>query len=663
VAIAIPEHDETLSSLAHHEIPSLREAGVEFRLGSLLGTGAMGIAYFGMRHAPDGKGPVVVKLFKPHYVAQAGDTARLVVEKEATALSRLNARVPPTPFVVRMIDVGTIPVVYMNRTIELPWLALEYVHGGAEGTTLTERVAFSVDKTGNAFDAPRAAHAVECIARGLDAVHEVGVIHRDLTPNNVLCCGFGDNEIFKITDFGLARPIGLHGTFGGIVVGTVGYAPPEQAALDDRRIGTWSDVFTFAVDVFFMLTGRSYFPTRNAMESLGMVRSPERQSILDSAMLSPDLREQPGAAAGIDLALRMATTARPEERPRTASMFASMILPWLKSGPRSRPATSRRLESVAPVTLGAQSAGTGWRWTVVHKAGDDRVVRSVAWDGDGRCLAATSEGLAFWNGTAWLPAPTHALPNPLGIRFVQRVAAGNWLVGGDEATLAMYSPDGVSDVVRGPSPDVSFSLASGEFDDLAVVVGETGDGPPVLYSLSSRRWLKPFPLRDVVRVSALARVSDDSWLVVGRKREGGGFAAVYQPLQWETRMLDIPRVRAVLAAAGRADRQLGVATGSEGLVICLDGTESSNFILTGKPDLPAAAVDAAGRRWASGAGCIFMREPGSDGFQPMWRDPDWITPIVSLFADVGLVIAMGADGGIVEGRCLSQGEGPENTQH
>ncbi|MBI3200640.1 MAG: serine/threonine protein kinase [Myxococcales bacterium] len=649
VAITIPEQDESLSSLGQLEIPSLREPGVSFRLGVLLGSGAMGIAYFGMRHAADGKSPVVIKLLKPGYVLQAGDTAKLVVQKEATALSRLNNRVPPTPFVVRMIDTGVLPVVFSGRRLELPWLALEYVHGGVEGTTLTERVAYSVDKTGHAFDPQRAALAVECIAKGVEAVHDVGVIHRDLTPNNVLCCGFGDSEIFKITDFGLARPLGMNATFGGIVVGTVGYAPPEQAALDDRRIGTWSDVFTFAVDLYFMLTGRGYFPTRNAMDSLALIRSPERTSILESAMLSPELREQPAACAGIDLALKLATASRPEDRPKTAPMFASMVLPWLKAGPRSKPVTSRRIESVAPMAAPEPAVGSTWRWTVRHLPGDDQVVRSVAWDGDGRCLCATNQGLRFWNGTGWLAAPMDELPNERGIRFVQRASAGSWLVGGDQATLATYSADGVSEVVRGPSRDVSFSHASGEFSDLAVVVGESEGRPPVLYALSSHRWLKPLSLPDVARVSDIARIGDDRWLIVGRRQDGAGFAALYQPLLWEVRMLDIPRVRALLSCAGRSDRRVGVATGSEGLVICVDDSGESHWFLKGKPDLPAAAVDVAGRIWASGAGGIFLRDTGSDRFEPVWEDPTWVTPIVSLFADLGFVIAMSADGGILEG--------------
>src|SRR6185436_223484 len=107
----------------------------------------------------------------------------------------------------------------------LPWIALEYVHGGLEGTTLEERVRFSVRQAGTAFEGERAAHALRCLVKGIEAVHAVGVLHRDLGPSNVLCCGFGEAEVHKISDFGLARLDQLE-TFGPVVLGTPGYSAP-----------------------------------------------------------------------------------------------------------------------------------------------------------------------------------------------------------------------------------------------------------------------------------------------------------------------------------------------------------------------------------------------------------------------------------------------------
>jgi serine/threonine protein kinase len=113
-----------------------------------------------------------------------------------------------------------------------------------------------VQETGFAFDTQRAALAVECLCSGLAAVHEVGVIHRDLKPGNVLCCGTGDEEIFKVADFGVARPQGLAGTFFRDFVGTLGYVAPEAFGSRGAECGPWTDVFGLAGVVYFLLTGQ-----------------------------------------------------------------------------------------------------------------------------------------------------------------------------------------------------------------------------------------------------------------------------------------------------------------------------------------------------------------------------------------------------------------------
>ena len=98
---------------------------------------------------------------------------------------------------VRLVDTGATHLNGANRP-PTPWLAVEYVHGGVESTTLEDRVKGCIERTGVAFDSARAAHVVKCLATGLNAIHGVGVVHRDLTPGNILCCGFGEAEIFKI---------------------------------------------------------------------------------------------------------------------------------------------------------------------------------------------------------------------------------------------------------------------------------------------------------------------------------------------------------------------------------------------------------------------------------------------------------------------------------
>jgi eukaryotic-like serine/threonine-protein kinase len=661
--------DDPLDSLLGKDVPSEVTPGVSYRIVWQLGEGGMSVVFYALRVAPEGEVPVVIKLLKPAFVARAGPTAALIVKKEAIALGRLNEHVPPTPFVVRFIDTGTVPVAYGGSQVEVPWVVVEYVHGGAEGTTLSERVDHSLQATGAAFDPGRAAHAVECLTHGLAAVHEVGVIHRDLKPDNVLCCGFGDGEIFKLADFGVARPAGV-ATFHGAVVGTPGFVAPELITGDPRAIGAWSDIFSLAAVFFFLLTGEEYFTAQTPIEALTQAISAPRRSILDTGGLSPELRTREQACRSIDFALSCATAGRIESRPHRADALGAMILPWLRVDSIRPSLIVRRL---AALRDDAPTRRTAWQWTTMRGSAG-LAIRNVAWDGDGRAMAATSRGLAFWNGASWSEVSEEKLPDPTGIRFVQRVGAGQWLVGGDGATFATVAADGVTDVRRlSSSPLARFDKISGQLDDLAVLVGQNPGGPPTLCALSGGRWLKPLPLPEVTALSSLARVDDARWLLAGRGADGRGFAALYSPLDWEVERLRAPGVRAYLACAGQVDREVGLATGADGAVVYRQGQAVVSELIAGGYDLSAAAVDAAGRAWAASAGRIWMRRspPGASALAPItesapaarwdsiWVDTGWTLPIVSLFADLGGLVAMTADGGIIEGRVMRSTAGDD----
>jgi serine/threonine protein kinase len=660
--------ESPLESLIGKDVPSEVVPGVAYRIVWQLGEGGMSVVFYAHRISPEGEIPVVMKMLKPSFVIKAGPTAALIVKKEAIALGRLNERVPPTPFVVRFIDTGTFPIAAFGALVEVPWVVVEYVHGGAEGTTLSERVDHSLQSTGAAFDPARAAHAVECLTSGLAAVHEVGVIHRDLKPDNVLCCGFGDGEIFKLADFGVARPAGI-ATFSGAVVGTPGFVAPELTAADPRAIGPWSDIFSLAAVIFFLLTGEEYFSAKSPSEALLMSLSNERKSLLDTKGLSDELRAREQACRAIDYALSCATAGRIDSRPRRADALGAMLLPWLSTQSMRASLLVRRLDALKDEEDATRMVR--WQWNTMRAPYDDAshaslAIRSVAWDGDGRAMAATSRGLAFWNGANWSEVSLDRLPDPTGIRFVQRVGAGRWLIGGDDATFATYTTEGVVEVRRlENSPLKSFDKISGDLDDLAVLVGQSPGGPPTLCCLSGKRWLKPFPLADVASLSSLARVEDAKWLIAGRGADGRGYAALYSPLDWEVERLGGPTVRAYLACAGQIDREAGVITGADGSIVFRKGTTLSYESVDGGYDLSATGVDAVGRAWAASAGRIWMRRERLAQTSParwdaIWEDASWTMPIVSLFADLGGLTAMTANGGVIEGRVMRASLWPED---
>jgi eukaryotic-like serine/threonine-protein kinase len=650
--------DDALEGLIGTVVPSEVVPGVGYRIVWRVGEGAMSVVFYAIRITPQGEAPVVVKVLRPSFVQRAGPTAALIIKKESIALGRLNERVPPTPFVVRFIDTGTFGVNVRDRRVDLPWVVVEYVHGGAEGTTLSERVEHSLRATGSGFDPTRAAHTVECLANGLVAVHEVGVIHRDLKPDNVLCCGFGAEEIFKIADFGVARPTGI-ATFSGAIVGTPGFVAPELTAGDSRAIGPWSDIFSLAAVIFYVLTGEEYFVARNPAEAIMQAVSPKRRSIVDTQGLSPELRANAEACRAIDFALGCGSSAKIDARPHRADALAAMLTPWLRVEAPRPSLMARRLDQIREDDDPTQVQR--WTWTTLRNAVQGMVVRSVAWDADGRAMAATGHGIAFWNGDAWRDVSLAGFPSPGGIRFVQRVAAGEWLIGGDNATFATVGADGVTGVrMLQPGNITRFDRINGDFDDLAVLVGSASNGPPHLCARSGKRWLKPFALPDVAVVTSLARIEDARWIFAGRHADGNGFAAVYSPLEAEIERLPGADVRAFLSCAGLWDRATGLATGADGAVIWRQGLLVTNEIVSGGHDLSASGIDAVGRGWAASAGKIWLRRTATVSSRAMttarwdciWDEPRWTMPIVSLFADLGVVIGMTAEGGVIEGRVL-----------
>jgi eukaryotic-like serine/threonine-protein kinase len=321
--------DADVLKLAGAVFESPSRSGVRYRLEQVIGQGAHGIVYAAECLRPDGSEPVVVKILRPRAVRELAGLAETAIRKEVAALMRLSAREPATPFVVKFLDTGMCRVA--DARLELPWIAVECVRGGLDGVTLTARVDAAVARTGHAFELARAAKAVRCMTRGLAAIHEVGVIHRDVTPNNVLCSGEGESELFKISDFGLARVTEMS-TFGDILLGTPGYSAPEQSFPEKAPVGPYTDVFGIACSVYWLLTGDHFFEVQTVPETFVLVQSAKRRPILDGYSVAPELRARPELAAALDGVLARATRANPLERPSSPLELADLLLPLLAPG-------------------------------------------------------------------------------------------------------------------------------------------------------------------------------------------------------------------------------------------------------------------------------------------------------------------------------------------
>lgn len=631
------ETDELLGSIVPADA-----GGAQYLFESKLGVGGTSAAYLAQRISASGRSPAVMKVILPMIVDRQGATAAAVFLKEAVALGRLNERTPPTPFVVRLLDVGHARVSWRDGKLEIPWLALEYVSGGVEGTTLRERVQRSVELTGFAFDRERAARAIRHITSGLDEVHEVGVIHRDLTPANVLCCNIGSEEMFKLSDFGIARPFGVTVTFGAAVVGTPGYMAPEQVS--ESKASVASDVFSLACLTYFVLTGQEYIPAANAMENLALSVRGTRPKLSHAKSLCPELRQDQAACTMLDDWFARATARDPGQRPNSARVFAAAVLPSLR---QSIARSTGRYLSVLRQQFSTSLPRMDW--VVRHPPGDPISVASAGWDGDGHCLAVTNAGVRYWDGCSWSDAVLEGMAPRVTPLFVRRVGAGRWLCGGAGASLFEYSRQGVSRSLRGKQLELSFLDASGSVDDLLVVVGQAETGPPCLLGLAGGRWLRPLPLPNALVVNALAQVDDERWLVVGRTTDGRGFAYLYSPLEWTVEALPAPNTRAYLACASRRERDVALAVGTGGAIVRLAHGTPSTSELEGKPDLVCAAIDVLDREWVGALAGLWASAAGAN-WTRVWNDPSWTRPFVSIHADVASVLAMTADGGVLECR-------------
>jgi serine/threonine protein kinase len=617
--------------------------GVSYRTVRLLGSGGVAAAFLATRRVPEGDGRVVLKITLPSIAFNPAALATLIIQKEALALGRLAARIPASPYVVRLVDAGQGSSGAPNApALGLPWLAMEYVHGGAEGTTLAERVERCMATTGYAFDPARAAVAMRCAAMGLRAMHEVGVLHRDLTPSNLLCCGFGEQEQFKVSDFGLARSTGMVTTLGDRPYGTAGFAAPEQVFPNDQAVGPHSDVFSLACVLFKLLAGDNYFAAQTHSQAMLMVRDTRRKSLADSAYLAPGLRQNPQACRALDELLRHSTAWDVRERSQTPVAFAQAVLPWLDACGDT--ATESRRVRAGTLASSAAEQPVTWHWTIQHPPRRDVLLRQAAWDGDGRLLATLETGLAYFDGSRY-----ELLPVADDAHCCHRQAPGVWIVGGRCGWLGLVDERGLHVLQRGSDARIAIVLAGGHTEATLVIVEQGFGMPALLRTRASGQWLPPWPLPDVASVTSLVRLDGWRWLLTGRHRSQGGFAWVYSPLVPSLDAVPTPACRVLSAAAHQPARSEILIAGADGVVVERTArNEIACHEIDARPQLTAAAIDEEGRKWVGGTSRIWTRV-GNEPWSCVYRDDTLAAPFIGMYAVSGRLLAVTSDGAVLDG--------------
>ena len=212
--------------------------GERYEIVQILGQGGMGAVY----KATDLElnRTVALKVIRPELARH-----KAIVERFKQEL--LLAHQVTHRNVIRIYD--------LSEADGMKFITMEYVDGENLHTLIQQKKRFSPNES---------VEVMQQVCRALEAAHSVGVIHRDLKPQNIMRDKTGR---VVVMDFGLARTLEGDGmTQSGALVGTMEYMSPEQAlgqTLDQR-----SDIFTLGLILYEMLTGQMPFKANTTVASL-----------------------------------------------------------------------------------------------------------------------------------------------------------------------------------------------------------------------------------------------------------------------------------------------------------------------------------------------------------------------------------------------------------
>jgi serine/threonine protein kinase len=256
-----------------------------YRLETPLGEGAMGLVF--VATVPQG-GRVAVKVLRPDLADDVVALARFTRE------ARLSERSG---------SAHVVPILAAGRAGGLVYLAMPYYRGGSLAARVRSLGPLSVDEI---------AVLAAQLGRGLDALHEAGIVHRDVKPSNVLLDGEGN---VALGDFGLARASdSTRVTEDGRLLGTPHYLAPEL--IEGAGATAASDVYALGCVLYECLAGAPPFAERTGA-AIGFAHLAEAP---------PDPRtSRPELSGQIVESLLLALAKDPAARPTSATALARML--------------------------------------------------------------------------------------------------------------------------------------------------------------------------------------------------------------------------------------------------------------------------------------------------------------------------------------------------
>jgi serine/threonine-protein kinase len=224
-----------------------------------------------------------------------------------------------------------------------PFIVMEYIEGKSLRKLIEQEGAMAV---------PRVCSIIKQVSSALDAAHRLGMIHRDIKPDNIVLIDTPQGEQAKVLDFGIAKlKEGRRGETGGmtltgtgVVIGTPQYMSPEQAMgkrgdqLDGR-----SDLYSLGIVMYQMLTGDLPFHAETTME---MLLAHLQVPPMNVRAVRPEL-QIPEPVANLVMCL---LEKKPEQRPADARTLIAEIerAEAIAAAPAEVPASAKATWVVTP---------------------------------------------------------------------------------------------------------------------------------------------------------------------------------------------------------------------------------------------------------------------------------------------------------------------------
>lgn len=203
----------------------------KYKIGEIIGEGGFAVTYLGVRIEDNLR--VAVKEYMPDRfigsTEESGAQAEKVVMREYDILKKYS-----------YLE-GIVTVLDTFAAGNTMYIVMEYVEGITLAQYIRENGVFSYDEL---------ISLLEPIIKSLAQIHRQGVIHRDISPENIQ---IGLDNRFYLLDFGAAKQVSMLGNQNTVVFKN-GYAPPEQYTGSGKQ-GSWTDVYALASTMYTALTG------------------------------------------------------------------------------------------------------------------------------------------------------------------------------------------------------------------------------------------------------------------------------------------------------------------------------------------------------------------------------------------------------------------------